>query len=89
MGPSELYVQKSCEGTIVHNIACSHVQLWNIVVYDYVLKCVDLGTSPANNQPIAKTSCEHTTAKIIDCSHVPLWYIEVYDYVLKCIDFEP
>ena len=44
VGPSELHVQKPCERTTVQSIAYSHVQLWYIVVYDYVLKCIDFGT---------------------------------------------
>ena len=43
VSPSELHVQKSCACTTVQSIECSHVQLWYIAVYDYVLKCIDLG----------------------------------------------
>ena len=35
--------EKSCECTTVQTIACGHVPLWYIAVYDYVLKYIDLG----------------------------------------------
>ena len=50
---SELHVQISCERTTVQSIPCRHVQLLYIVVYDYVLKCIDFWTKPANRQLIA------------------------------------
>ena len=34
VGLFKLHVQKPCEHTTVLSIACSHVQLWYIVVYD-------------------------------------------------------
>ena len=65
---SEVHVQKSCERTKVQSIACSHVQLWYIAIYDNVLKCIILGHS----QLIAKKSCAHTPVQNIDNNHVPL-----------------
>ena len=45
-----------------------------IVVYDYVLKCIDFGTKSADSQPINKN---------LDSSHVPLWYIV---YMYECLE---